>query len=391
MPMTFPRRCDASGRTRTRSSICRAFLFAGLCASLGASNLASAQSERGVALHGFADVGAGWSSGDDPGKLRGFNGGLLDLYLTPQFGPRVKGLIEIALEYGSDGRLAVDMERLQLGYLVSDAVTLWAGRFHTPFGLWNTGFHHGANLQTAISRPRFIDFEDKGGFIPAHSVGVWATGKTPISGAKISYDAYLSNGPRIANRTLDFNAFTDNNPGKMLGGNLGYLPSGVLTGLTLGMHAFGSTVNAYDTAATSISSTKLRMFGAYFGYDENDWEVIGEAYRFANSDAASGTKRNSNAWFAQVDKTFGAITPFVRFEKASLDPLDNYFRSQLAGRSYSRTSVGARYALDALSSFKVELSNTKETATTLLDESGAAAPFADASYRRATVQFSVAF
>ena len=69
MPMTFPRRCDASGRTRTRSSICRAFLFAGLCASLGASNLASAQSERGVALHGFADVGAGWSSGDDPGKL----------------------------------------------------------------------------------------------------------------------------------------------------------------------------------------------------------------------------------------------------------------------------------------------------------------------------------
>ena len=391
MRMTLPRRCDASDQTGARICIRRAFLLVGLCASLGVSNLASAQTERGIALHGFAEVGAGWSSGDDPSKLRGFNGGLLDLYLAPQFGPRVKGLIEIALEYGDDGSLAVDMERLQLGYLVSDAFTLWAGRFHTPFGLWNTAFHHGANLQTSISRPRFIDFEDKGGFIPAHSVGVWASGKTPISGAKISYDAFLANGPRIANRVLYFNAFTDNSPGKMLGGNLGYLPSGALTGLTLGVHAFGSTVNAYDTAATSISSTKLRMFGAYFGYDENDWEVFGEAYRFANSDSTSGAKRTSNAWFAQVGKAFGAITPFVRFEKASLDPLDNYFRSQLAGRSYSRTSVGARYELDALSSFKVELSTTKEVATTLLDETGSAAPFAGSGYRRAALQFSVAF
>ncbi len=389
MRMPLPKRRGAGSLIRNLFS-CAVGPVA-LFAALGAPHLAQAQSDHGVAVHGFADVGAGWSSGDDPSKLSGFNGGLLDLYLTPQFGPRVKGLIEIALEYGSDGALAVDMERLQLGYLISDAVTVWAGRFHTPFGLWNTAFHHGANLQTAISRPRFIDFEDKGGIIPAHSVGVWASGKTPIAGAKVSYDVFLANGPRIADRTLDFNALTDNSPGKMLGANVGYLASGALSGLRVGLHGFGSTVQAYDTASTVMSTTKLRMFGTYFGYDENDWEAIGEYYRFGDSDTAGGPRRNSNAGFVQLGRTFGAVTPYLRYEKASLDPLDNFFRSQEAGRSYSRSSMGARYEIDALSSFKFELSHTSETATTLIDATGAPAPFAGRSYRRAALQFSVAF
>lgn len=380
-------------RCTDRRAMNRISLLVMAAAALGSAAPARAdvQSERGIAVHGFADVGAGWSSSGDPSQLHGFNGGLLDLYLTPQFGPRVKGLFEIALEYGDDGALAVDMERLQLGYLVSDAVTVWAGRFHTPFGLWNTDFHHGANLQTAISRPRFIDFEDRGGIIPAHSVGVWASGKTAVGADKVSYDVFFSNGPRIANRTLNFNAFTDNDPGKMLGGNVGYLPSGGLRGLTLGVHAFGSTVRVYNTASTVISSTKLRMFGAYAGYDENDWEIISEAYRFANSDVTSGAKHNSSAWFTQVGRTFGAVTPFVRYEKTSLDGTDNFFRSQAAGRSYQRASLGARYALDGVSSLKIELGHTKESATTLIDEAGAAVPFNARSYRRAAFQFSVAF
>jgi hypothetical protein len=68
--------------------------------------------DTGLPLHGFADVGAGWSSKDDPSRQRGFNGGTLDLFLTPQFGDRVKGLVELAVEYGDDGHAALDLERL---------------------------------------------------------------------------------------------------------------------------------------------------------------------------------------------------------------------------------------------------------------------------------------
>jgi hypothetical protein len=353
--------------------------------------LSRRRSDEGLPVHGFADVQAARSHGSDPLKLRGFNAGTLDLYLTPQFGDRVRSLAEIAIEYDSDGTGTVDMERLQLGYTVSDALTLWMGRFHTPFGLWNTSFHHGANLQTSIYRPRFIEFEDRGGIIPAHSVGLWGSGKTPLGSGKITYDAYIANGPSIRKRELDFNPFTDDNVGKMVGGNAGYQPSGLLRGLTVGVHALTSDVKAYSPSALPLSRTRLRMAGAYLGYDAHDWEVFAEYYRFVNKDAATSGRRISNAGYLHVGKTFGAFTPFARYERASLDPRDNYFASQLTGRSYTRFAVGSRYEIDARSSFKLEFSQTDEAGATQIDESGMASTAARASYRRAAFQYSIAF
>ena len=126
--------------------------------------------------------------------------------------------------------------------------------------------------------------------------------------------------------------------------------------------------------------------------------MIGEYYRFANTDQAGGGSKSSNAWFVQAGKTFNAVTPFVRFEKAAFNPLDNYFLSQASGHSYQRTSLGLRYALcvmryalDPKASLKVEFSNTSETAVNQLDENGALAPLASGNYRRAALQCSIAF
>ena len=357
-----------------------------MSASLGQRN-----GDTGVPLHGFADVGAAWSSGADPAKLRGFSVGTLDLYLTTQVSDRVKALAEIAFEFEQNSEGSVDMERLQLGYTASDRLTLWAGRFHTPFGLWNTSFHHGANLQTSIFRPRFVEFEDKGGIIPAHSVGVWASGRSRLGVSRLTYDVYLSNGPSIRERRLDPNTFTDDTPGKLVGFNLGYLPAGVAGGLTVGLHGFGSTVNAFAPSGAVLNSTRLRAAGAYFGYDADDWESIGEYYAFRNAETADGIGRRSNAAFVHVGRVFGSLTPYVRYERTSLDPQDNYFRSQLVGRSYRRAVVGARYALDPKSSFKVELSTTRESALMQIDATGALILFVGGSYRRAAFQYSLAF
>jgi hypothetical protein len=355
------------------------------------SGLSKRELDTGLPVHGFADVGAGWSGGADPQKLRGFSVGTLDLYLTPQFGDRVKALAEIAFEFERDGKGEAEVERLQLGYTVSDAVTVWLGRFHTPFGLWNTSYHHGANLQTSIYRPRFVEFEDKGGIIPAHSVGLWASGKTRLGAGKLTYDAYLSNGPSIKQARLDPNTFTDDNGNKMLGFNLGYQPAGALGGLTVGIHGFGSTVNAYANSGATLNQTRLRMAGAYFGYDADDWEAIGEYYSLSNSDVAGGPGHTSRAWFVHVGRAFGSLTPFARFEHTALDPQDNYFRSQLAARSYKRSVLGARYALDSRSSLKLELSHTSESPSLQLDENGTATPGPGGSYRRASIQYSIAF
>jgi hypothetical protein len=346
----------------------------------------------GLPVHGFADVQAASSSSADPLHLKGFNAGTLDLYLTPQFGDRVRALAEIAIEYDPAGKSTqIDMERLQLGYTVSDTLTFWMGRFHTPFGQWNTSFHHGANLQTSIYRPRFIEFEDRGGIIPAHSVGFWATGKTTLGPGKITYDAYVANGPSVRNQELDFNPFTDDSPGKMVGLNLGYQPSGLLRGLTAGVHGFTSKVGVYAPPSVLFVQSELRMAGVYAAYDANDWEVFSEYYRFSNSDIGGNRRHISNAGFVHVGRIFGQLTPYVRYERASLDPSDVYFTSQRTGRSYTRYVAGSRYALDARSSVKLEFSRSDEAGVDQLDEAAGIVFTPRANYNRAAFQYSIAF
>jgi hypothetical protein len=91
---------------------------------------------------------------------------------------------------------------VQIGYTLNESATVWGGRIHTPYGYWNTSFHHGAQMQTSVLRPRYLDFEDKGGIWPAHIVGLWATVKTKVGTGKITYDAYAGNGSKLSVRQL---------------------------------------------------------------------------------------------------------------------------------------------------------------------------------------------
>lgn len=353
--------------------------------------LSKRDTEGGLPLHGFADVGAGWSSSQDPRRLRGFNAGSLDIYLTPQLGDRIKALFEVVFEHLPGEDTTVDVERLQIGYTVSDSLTLWMGRFHNPIGLWNTLYHHGANLQTSIARPRFIDFEDKGGIVPTHSTGIWASGKTATSIGRVTYDLYMGNGPTIRNRGLDINPVSDDTDNKLLGLNLGLHPNGASRGWALGVHALGSTVNARSTAGTVMSTTRLRMAGAYAEFDSETWNVLGEYYNQRNRDVSTALSHSNNLWFVQASRNYGSLTPYLRFERANLDPADDYFRSLLIGRAYRRVLVGLRYDLDTRSAIKTEFSDTRESAVLQIDASGAVMPFSAARYRGVAVEYSIAF
>lgn len=93
----------------------------------------------------------------------------------------------------------------------------------------------------------------------------------------------------------------------------------------------------------------------------------------------------------QVGRTGESWTPYRRWERAALDPLDGYFRSQRSGRSFTQVILGARCALDANTSLNVELRRSRESAATQFDETGALVDVDAASYRRAQLQYSIAF
>ena len=337
---------------------------------------AHAQDTDGIPLHGFADVGFSTHSSEsnDP---KGFNVGSLDFYLTPQFNDRVKGLIEIIFETTPEGEIATDLERMQMGYTFSDAATAWAGRFHTPYGYWNTGFHHGAQMQTSVARPRFLDFEDKGGILPAHMVGMLGTGKVRMSEGKLTYDIFTGNGPQVVMGedatstqdygTLSINAAGDDNRKAMSGLNIGYEASGNLDGLRLAVHMIRGEVTD-DSGATSAltpglaagpNNTELNISGGSIMYFENDWEILSEFYIFNNTDKSGTTGKNrSTASYIQIGKSFSSWTPFVRKEVVVLNQSDNYFTAQANGQSYNREAAGFKYDLNPKASIKLELQNS---------------------------------
>jgi hypothetical protein len=315
----------------------------------------------GIPLHGFTDVDYEHSGRPTPdGRSGGFTLGNLDFYLTPTFG-RVRMLGELNFEVNEEGGLDTDLERLQLGYTVNDALTAWVGRFHTPYGYWNAAFHHGAQIQTSITRPRFIDFEDKGGVLPAHTVGLWGTGQARLGGGHLTYDAYFANGSRIVDGTLDFNAHRDDNSNKAIGGNLGYRFSGALDGLLVGLHGLREDVDTYDSGAR-VARTRLGVMGGYFYLERDAWEGIGEYYRFHDRDLDTGDTHTSWAAFLQLGRTFAERwTPYYRWEKATFDQGDPYFATQVNGNSYQRHVVGLRYDLNPNASLKVEANRSRET------------------------------
>lgn len=310
-----------------------------------------------VPLHGFADVGVGLSS---KGDKKGFSVGAFDFYLTPKLSDNVRGLIELIFEVEESGELMTELERIQLGYTFNDAATVWMGRFHTPYGYWNTGYHHGQFLQASLKRPRFIDFEDRGGILPSHSVGAWLAGSVKTGEDKVSYDLYLANAPRIAGEAgagaLDMNNAGSTNHNASVGFNAAYHFAGNLDGLKLGVHGLKADVR--DAAA---DTTSLQMLGGYAVYENNEWEALAEYYAFNNKDISlsTGTFR-SWAGFAQVGRTFNKWTPYARLEKAVLDQNDRYFSQQASGRSYGREALGVRYELNQHAALKLEFNHTRQ-------------------------------
>jgi hypothetical protein len=315
---------------------------------------------HGTPLHAFADVDhvdSGHSS--QPTHGSGFTLGNLDFYLTPQIGPRIKSLFELNFEYDAQGQLGADVERAQIGYVASDALTVWVGRFHSPFGYWNTAFHHGAQLQTTVDRPQFLAFEDHGGILPVHTVGVWLSGDSRFGGGRVSYDVYAGNGDRIVDGALDFNAAGDDNGNTAIGFNLGYSFGDASNSLLIGLDALSEHVSAYR-GTDPINRVRLTFGGGYVVYDGGDWDVIAEYYRFQNVDLnGNGATHHSWTGFIQVGYIFaGRITPYVRYEDAVLDPADPYFASLTFGTSYTRAIVGLRYDLNPRAALKLEGNRT---------------------------------
>ena len=128
-------------------------------------------------IRGFGDVGL--YGGNQKGQTTSFSLGELDLFITSHMSEKFKFLTELVFEVHKDNEFEEDLERVLLEYSYNDYLQLAAGRFHTDIGYYNTAYHHTTWFQTTTNRPFLFQFEDEGGILPIHNVGVSASGQIP--------------------------------------------------------------------------------------------------------------------------------------------------------------------------------------------------------------------
>ncbi len=296
--------------------------------------------------------------------------GQTDLHLMGHYGPNLMFMSEDVVEFdGQDP--SIDLERILVEYTFSDEFHLGAGRDHTCFGYWNRTFHHGAQLMTTIDRPFFLRFEDGGGSVPSHIVGVFAHGNFEIGGSSLKYEMNIGNGQsiglesdgvsNITGAAFNLNPSGDNNNDKSFAGRLVFKPWSD-KGLALGIAAVW---NRYDVIAPSdLASNPLNFQGmgqvlleGEVIYTDDNFEFLSEFYNFDNAIAGmptQGSAKNLAFYIQAAYQITGDLKPYARVECLDVDPTDKYF---LAMQQHNKTTylLGLRYDLvSAASSIKVE-------------------------------------
>jgi hypothetical protein len=148
-------------------------------------------------LNFFGDTSFSVGQPTAPNFYPSFAIGPQDFLLKGQLGNNMVATTEFAMESSDEGTI-LDVERLHVRWQ-GEQFFIEAGRVHTAFGYWNNAYHHGRWLQPTITRPRWVDFEDNGGLLPVHWVG-------------IDFGVKLKNGTR----SLNFVASIGNGRGKIV-------------------------------------------------------------------------------------------------------------------------------------------------------------------------------
>lgn len=295
-------------------------------------------------IRGFADVT--WAASNERGTTNAFGLGQFNLFVTSRLSDRFSVLAETVVEADeSSNQFGIELERLFLLYRMNDRLQVSFGRYHSGIGFYNTAYHHSTWLQTALGRPFLFAFEDEGGILPIHNVGVSATGSLPSGGLGLHYIAELGNGR--ATRTelgqSPVQNVSDENNGKSFNLALFARPSAI-RGLQFGF-------SAYHDNRTPLGQPPIeeKIFAAHAVYQGERFEFLNEAvlvrHRFG------GTILNTPGFYTQISHQLGPWRPYFRYQYINAPDREPLFPDV---RRQEGPSLGVRYNINDWTALKVQ-------------------------------------
>lgn len=204
-----------------------------------------------------------------------------------------------------DGGTSVELEYADIAYAANDYLTIQAGKFKSPFGLFNMRFDPA--WMNKLADPPMIYDDGAAGLVPHQQVGIMGIGATDAGPTKIRYAAFLSNGLRVVpsdpatfGQLIPSND-ADNNNSKGVGGRLGFLP---IPNLELG-GSFEYSSNVFDRnlhkawgRLLGLDISMNRDFDPLLGTidikAEFVWSKVGNATYSVTTDPAADVRFNHN-------------------------------------------------------------------------------------------------
>jgi hypothetical protein len=291
------------------------------------------------------------------GAHSGFEEGQFVLHLSSALSSKVSVFSELSLTARSDAGTGTppapgfnfELERLIVRYDLNDYFKLSFGRYHTPINYWNTAYHHGAWLQTTISRPEMIQFG--GSFLPVHFVGAQAEGALPAGGLNLNYNLGIGNGRgQVISRDGDFGDINNN---RAWLANVFVKPD-FLYGLQVGGSVYRDEVNPIG-----IPVAREWIESAHIAWVRETPEFIAEFANVTHEPVLGGVTSHSQAAYAQLGYRLPGYLklwkPYYRFEYIHVPVSDAIFHSLVP--SFSGSTLGVRYDISNFAAFKLEYRN----------------------------------
>jgi len=324
-------------------------------------------------LQGFSDFSfiMGGDEENHHDTSGAFHMGDLDLFITSHLGDDFSVLSELMFAFGHEMHSGLAVERLQLLYAPTDFFQLKVGRYHTALGYWNETYHHGQWLQTTIDRPFAFQFEDHGGYLPLHSVGIQAMGTIFLSNLDLSYSMGVSNGRGPAvhqitntedpNLAKAYNLQIEVAPHFLEGLKVG--AGAIIDRISMGdvtmAHDDNAMENTQDDAMAETTEAGPEMdeyilFG-YLAYVADPFELLieGSALRHVLED---DSHVDTIGMYAQAAFLVGPLKPYYRFDLVEFGEADPFFGEDAV--DCNRHTGGIRWDPMTWVGVKVEYSYT---------------------------------
>jgi hypothetical protein len=321
-------------------------------------------------LNFFGDVSLSGGHPTSPDHPLSFALGAQDILLKGELANHIVTSTEIAIEGQDDGSFGVDIERFNVRWQ-SPNFYVEAGRSHTEFGYWNNAYHHGKWLQLTIDRPRWVAFEDDGGLLPVHWVGLVTGAHFGVGSGTLNLVASVGNGRgKIVD---DVRNSRDYQSSKALHAAVEVVGIG-LPELRLGAAGVVSRIPPQDMSvrpALPDRSIDELIVSGHLSYASVPLLLIGETYAVVHR--VDDTRWTTLGGFVLLGYAFGRVTPYLEFERiASRGGTDPFFNpgtasAPLVSFDTAEGIVGLRVDLSDWTALKAEYRATRafDTSTNL--------------------------